>query len=49
MIPNVHHGYADQSLYIARRRWDYFVTNLMGTTPPKEYQIATPAPGGGRR
>ena len=39
MIPNAHHGYADQALYIGRRRWDYFVTNLMGATPPKEYKL----------
>ena len=39
MIPNAHHGYGDMTMYIARRRWDYFVTNLMGGTPPKEYKI----------
>jgi hypothetical protein len=28
-----------------RRRWDYFVRNLLGAEPPREYQIgkATPA------
>jgi dienelactone hydrolase len=39
MIPNARHGYADATGYVARRRWDYFVTNLMGATPPKEYQF----------
>lgn len=39
MIPNARHGYGDRSYYIMRRRWDYFVTNLMGATPPKEYPL----------
>jgi hypothetical protein len=25
-----------------RRRWDYFVKNLQGAEPPKEYQIGRP-------
>jgi dipeptidyl aminopeptidase/acylaminoacyl peptidase len=37
MIPNVAHGYAEASQYMARRRWDYFVRNLAGNTPPHEY------------
>jgi hypothetical protein len=24
---------------MVRRRWDYFVKNLLGVEPPKEYQI----------
>jgi hypothetical protein len=24
---------------MVRRRWDYFVKNLLGAEPPKEYQI----------
>jgi dipeptidyl-peptidase-4 len=44
MVPNAHHGYADQALYIQRRRWDYFVTNLMGGTPPKEYKFTNTPP-----
>lgn len=39
MIPNAAHGYGAAGNYMMRRRWDYFVTNLMGATPPKEYQI----------
>jgi dipeptidyl-peptidase 4 len=39
MIPNVAHGYAEATPYMARRRWDYFVRNLAGNTPPKEYQM----------
>jgi dipeptidyl aminopeptidase/acylaminoacyl peptidase len=49
MIPNVHHGYADQSYYIMRRRWDYFVKNLAGNTTPKEYPLAMPQAAGRRR
>jgi hypothetical protein len=25
-----------------RKRWDYFVKNLMGAEPPKEYEIVPP-------
>jgi dienelactone hydrolase len=39
MVPNQHHGYAAATPYITRRRWDYFVTNLAGDTPPKEYAL----------
>ena len=28
--------------YFVRRRWDYFVKNLLGAEPPKEYQIGRP-------
>jgi hypothetical protein len=24
---------------MVRRRWDYFVKNLLGAEPPKEYEI----------
>jgi len=44
MIPNAAHGYGEASNYMMRRRWDYFVTNLLGATPPKEYQIGPKAP-----
>ena len=39
LLPNQHHGYGAMSNYMMRRRWDYFVKNLMGATPPQEYQI----------
>ena len=39
LIPNAAHGYAAASNYMMRRRWDYFVTNLLGAVPPKEYVI----------
>jgi dipeptidyl-peptidase-4 len=44
MIPNAHHGYGDEALYIQRRRWDYFVTNLAGNAVPKEYKLVQPPP-----
>ncbi len=39
MIPNAHHGYGAASQYMTRRRWDYFVSNLAGDTPPHEYAM----------
>ena len=39
IVPNTNHGSA-ASLYFQRRRWDYFVKNLMGLDPPKEFKIA---------
>lgn len=44
MIPNAAHGYGAATNYMMRRRWDYFVTHLMGATPPKEYQIGPKDP-----
>lgn len=41
MIPNARHGYGNASWYMTRRRWDYFVKNLLGAEPPKEY-VLTP-------
>jgi dipeptidyl aminopeptidase/acylaminoacyl peptidase len=43
LIPNVHHGYGkDGTAYAMRRRWDYFVRNLAGDTPPKEFGFTMP-------
>jgi dipeptidyl aminopeptidase/acylaminoacyl peptidase len=39
VFPNAHHGYGENSYYMMRRRWDYFVKNLLGAEPPKEYQL----------
>jgi dipeptidyl-peptidase 4 len=39
IFPNARHGYAGDSFYMTRRRWDYFVKNLKGAEPPKEYKI----------
>lgn len=42
MLPNQGHGYGDASSYMTRRRWDYFVRYLLGTEPPKEYELKLP-------
>lgn len=39
IFPNSHHGYGPYSLYMTRRRWDYFVKNLLGAEPPKDYEM----------
>ncbi|HSU51124.1 MAG TPA: DPP IV N-terminal domain-containing protein [Segetibacter sp.] len=39
IFPNSRHGYGEYSYYMMRRRWDYFVKNLLGGTPPKEYEL----------
>jgi len=39
IFPNSHHGYGQYSLYMMRRRWDYFVKNLLGAVPPKDYEL----------
>ena len=39
IFPNARHGYGPATLYMMRRRWDYFVKNLLGAEPPKEYEI----------
>jgi dipeptidyl-peptidase-4 len=46
LLPNQGHGYGGESNYMMRRRWDYFVKHLLGVDPPKEYQMASPPPGG---
>jgi len=39
VFPNSAHGYGPYSSYMMRRRWDYFVKNLLGAEPPYDYQI----------
>jgi dipeptidyl aminopeptidase/acylaminoacyl peptidase len=39
IFPNARHGYGEFSTYMTRRRWDYFVKNLLGVNPPKEYEL----------
>jgi dipeptidyl-peptidase-4 len=41
MFPNRRHGFGNEA-YMVRRRWDYFVKNLLGVEPPKEYQMKPP-------
>ena len=42
MLPHARHGYGADNNYVMRRRWDYFIRNLQGAEPPKEYQIGRP-------
>jgi dipeptidyl aminopeptidase/acylaminoacyl peptidase len=39
LFPNASHGYGAASLYMTRRRWDYFVRYLAGGIPPDQYQM----------
>lgn len=39
ILPNARHGYGSDSYYMMRRRWDYFIRNLMMGIPPKEFII----------
>ena len=39
IFPNSRHGYGPFSMYMMRRRWDYFVKNLLGANHPKEYDF----------
>ena len=51
LLPNRGHGFGNEA-YMVRRRWDYFVRHLLGSEPPKEYELHPPPapfgrPGGG--
>ena len=39
-IPNGSHAFSEDPYFI-RRRWDFFVRNLLGATPPADYQMRT--------
>jgi len=41
LLPNRGHSFANEP-YMIRRRWDYFVRNLLGAEPPKEYELRPP-------
>ncbi len=41
LLPNRGHGFGAEP-YMMRRRWDYFVTHLMGAEPPATYQFQPP-------
>jgi dipeptidyl-peptidase-4 len=38
LLPNRGHGFANEP-YMIRRRWDYFVRNLLGAEPPQNYEL----------
>jgi dipeptidyl-peptidase-4 len=39
ILPEAHHAYGDAGAYMMRRRWDYFITELMQATPPHEFAM----------
>ncbi|MGI0106114.1 DPP IV N-terminal domain-containing protein [Salinimicrobium sp. WS361] len=39
IFPNARHGFGEDSYYMMRRRWDYFVEHLLGATPPENFVI----------
>ena len=39
IFPNSAHGFGNYTPYMTRRRWDYFVKNLLGAEPPHEYAL----------
>jgi len=39
LLPGKDHSSAYYDKYLCRKRWDFFVKHLHGTTPPKEYKI----------
>jgi dipeptidyl-peptidase-4 len=50
LVPNMYHGESgEHALYMVRRRWDYFVQYLIGTTPPENFEIKEDHDPGGRR
>jgi len=44
LLPNQRHGYGGESLYMMRRRWDYFVRYLLRAEPPHEFELKAPNP-----
>lgn len=42
LLPNARHGYGEYSPYVMRKRWDYFVENLLGAEHPAEYEVKLP-------
>ncbi|MBT8405155.1 MAG: S9 family peptidase [Gemmatimonadetes bacterium] len=43
LFPNRRHGFGNEP-YMMRRRWDYFVTHLLGATPPREFTFGQQRP-----
>ncbi|MFT4198333.1 MAG: DPP IV N-terminal domain-containing protein [Pseudoxanthomonas sp.] len=40
VFPHARHGYAGaDARYMTRKRWDYFVRNLLGATPPEAFEL----------
>jgi hypothetical protein len=45
VLPNARHGYGNDSNYMMRRRWDYFVDHLLGGAPPRDYVVVVEKDG----
>jgi dipeptidyl-peptidase 4 len=45
MLPNRGHGFGNEP-YMVRRRWDFFVRNLLGGEPPAGYELRAQPPIG---
>jgi len=39
LLPHARHGFGADSYYVMRRRWDYFVKNLLGMEPPAQFEL----------
>ena len=39
LLPHGRHSFGADTSYVMRRRWDYFVRNLLGAQPPKEFEL----------
>lgn len=39
VLPNANHGFDSALPYFTRKKWDYFVRNLLGEEPPQGYRI----------
>ncbi|AUC86746.1 S9 family peptidase [Polaribacter sp. ALD11] len=39
LYPNKRHGYGDMTKYMTRKRWDYFVTHLLGAKPAESFKL----------
>ncbi len=44
IVPNMYHGDSG-IMWVARRRWDYFVQHLLGVTPPRNFELKPPPKG----
>ncbi|MFT4179324.1 MAG: DPP IV N-terminal domain-containing protein [Thermomonas sp.] len=39
LLPHARHGFGADSYYVMRRRWDYFVKNLLNVEPPAQFEV----------
>ena len=39
LLPHARHGFGVDGYYVTRRRWDYFVKNLLGVEPPAQFEL----------